>query len=585
MDKKVLLSVKDLDVKFHVRGRVLTAIRGISLDIYENESIAIVGESGSGKSVFTKTFAGMLDSNGFITRGKIIFNDDELSYTEAQKDSKSAKIIKDAKEKLDTYCRYPQAVETYNKIKKLEAENAARFVLTNEEEAEIDKKAKALNHQLVETKNTLATLTKKNDKEAIKSMKNDIKALEKQIKDFEKEVKKQRIQRKHDAKADHGYNENFKKTLEELNKKYELETSKPADEKYGLLNEKFAKEIYLSTARFGSFKRSKTIKQLLKQFKEAYKKDVDFTDEDAVNDIFQKVAIRVRYVSEDESKYVGNALLDLAHMEHESDWCKVRGTKIATVFQDPMTSLNPVLTIGKQISSVIMKHQNVSESEARKKALELMAKVGIPDAEHRYDDYPFQYSGGMRQRIVIAIALSCQPKILICDEPTTALDVTIQAQILKLIKELQKEFGYTIVFITHDLGVVANIADRVAVLYAGQIIELGTCEDVFYDPKHPYTWALLSSLPQLAERNTQLYSIMGTPPSLYNTIVGDAFAPRNPYCLRIDTLEEPPMFKVSDTHFAKTWLLDPRSEEVKKPDIINNIHEKLIKAFNVKEVE
>ncbi|MDD6640786.1 MAG: ABC transporter ATP-binding protein, partial [Erysipelotrichaceae bacterium] len=287
----------------------------------------------------------------------------------------------------------------------------------------------------------------------------------------------------------------------------------------------------------------------------------------------------------DENKYVGNALLDLAHMEHESDWCKVRGTKIATVFQDPMTSLNPVLTIGKQISSVIMKHQNVSESEARKKALELMAKVGIPDAEHRYDDYPFQYSGGMRQRIVIAIALSCQPKILICDEPTTALDVTIQAQILKLIKELQKEFGYTIVFITHDLGVVANIADRVAVLYAGQIIELGTCEDVFYDPKHPYTWALLSSLPQLAERNTQLYSIMGTPPSLYNTIVGDAFAPRNPYCLRIDTLEEPPMFKVSDTHFAKTWLLDPRSEEVKKPDIINNIHEKLIKAFNVKEVE
>ena len=156
---------------------------------------------------------------------------------------------------------------------------------------------------------------------------------------------------------------------------------------------------------------------------------------------------------------------------------------------------------------------------------------------------------------------------------------------MKLIKELQKEFGYTIVFITHDLGVVANIADRVAVLYAGQIIELGTCEDVFYDPKHPYTWALLSSLPQLAERNTQLYSIMGTPPSLYNTIVGDAFAPRNPYCLRIDTLEEPPMFKVSDTHFAKTWLLDPRSEEVKKPDIINNIHEKLIKAFNVKEVE
>ena len=175
----------------------------------------------------------------------------------------------------------------------------------------------------------------------------------------------------------------------------------------------------------------------------------------------------------------------------------------------------------------------------------------------------------------------CQPKILICDEPTTALDVTIQAQILKLLKDLQKEFNYTIVFITHDLGVVANIADRVAVLYAGQIVEVGTVEEVFYDPRHPYTWALLSSLPQLAERNTTLYSITGTPPSLYNSIVGDAFAPRNPYCMKIDTLEEPPMFKVTDTHYAKTWLLHPDAPKVEKPEGIQNIHEKLVKAFNI----
>jgi len=177
--------------------------------------------------------------------------------------------------------------------------------------------------------------------------------------------------------------------------------------------------------------------------------------------------------------------------------------------------------------------------------------------------------------------LSCQPKILICDEPTTALDVTIQAQILKLIKDLQKEFNYTIVFITHDLGVVANVADRVAVLYAGQVVELGTAEEVFYDPRHPYTWALLSSLPQLAERNTELYSITGTPPSLYNQIVGDAFAPRNPNCLKVDTLKEPPMFQVSPTHYAKTWLLDPRAPKIEKPEIIHDIHEKLIKAFNI----
>ena len=277
----------------------------------------------------------------------------------------------------------------------------------------------------------------------------------------------------------------------------------------------------------------------------------------------------------------GYCNLDLAKVKYTKDWQQIRGTRVATIFQDPMTSLNPIITIGKQITSIIIKHQHCSPNEARLRAIELMKKVGIPNAEKRFDDYPFQYSGGMRQRIVIAIALSCQPKILVCDEPTTALDVTIQAQILKLIKDLQKEFKYTIVFITHDLGVVANIADRVAVIYAGQIVELGTCEEVFYDPRHPYTWALLSSLPQLAERGTELYSISGTPPSLYNKIVGDPFAPRNPYCLKIDTLKDSPMFKVTDTHYAKTWLLDPRSPKIDKPEIIQDIHNKLIKVFNI----
>ena len=309
----------------------------------------------------------------------------------------------------------------------------------------------------------------------------------------------------------------------------------------------------------------------------------DLNDEEVRNEVFDEVTFRVKYLDENEQQLHGTCILNLAKFSSEKDWTQVRGRRIATVFQDPMTSLNPIITIGKQISSIIIKHQKCSELEARRKAIELMNKVGIPKAEERFDDYPFQYSGGMRQRIVIAIALSCQPKILICDEPTTALDVTIQAQILKLIKDLQKEFNYTIVFITHDLGVVANVADRVAVLYAGQIIELGTVEDIFYDPRHPYTWALLSSLPQLAERNTELYSITGTPPSLYNNIVGDAFAPRNPYCLKIDTLVEPDLFQVSDTHWAKTWLLDPNAPKVEKPKVIQGIHEKLIKAFNIQE--
>ncbi|MCQ2354224.1 MAG: ABC transporter ATP-binding protein [Clostridia bacterium] len=342
-----------------------------------------------------------------------------------------------------------------------------------------------------------------------------------------------------------------------------------------------AKEIYLSVGRYNIKKRIQNIHGLLKEVKRAMQLGVDLDNEDVRNSVFDNVVFRVRYLDETEKRLHGTCVLNLAKVKYANDWTQIRGRRIATVFQDPMTSLNPIITIGKQITSIIRKHQNCSEVEARVRAIELMKKVGIPNAENRFDDYPFQYSGGMRQRIVIAIALSCQPKILICDEPTTALDVTIQAQILKLLKDLQKEFNYTIVFITHDLGVVANVADRVAVLYAGQIVEVGEVEEIFYDPRHPYTWALLSSLPQLAQRNTKLYSISGTPPSLYNKIVGDPFAPRNPYCLKIDTLKDAPMFRITDTHYAKTWLLDPRAPKVEKPEIIQGIHEKLIKAFNI----
>ncbi len=345
MEKKALLSVKDLHVNFKVRGQELCAIRGISLDFYEGECVAIVGESGSGKSVFTKTFSGMLEKNGYISGGSVMF--------------------------------------------------------------------------------------------------------------------------------------------------------------------------------------------------------------------------------------YGEQPVKLSQIQRNRHWEQIRGSQIATVFQDPMSSLNPVLTIGKQITSVIRKHTKCSAQQAKALALQMMEKVGIPQPEKRFNDYPFQYSGGMRQRIVIAIALACRPRILICDEPTTALDVTIQAQILKLLKDLQKELGFTIVFITHDLGVVANIAHRVAVLYAGQMVELGTAEDIFYDPRHPYTWALLQSLPQFAQRGSRLYSIAGTPPSLYSRIQGDPFAPRNPYCLKIDTLQEPPLFQVSDTHFAKTWLLDPRAPKVEKPEVLRNLHERL----------
>lgn len=268
---------------------------------------------------------------------------------------------------------------------------------------------------------------------------------------------------------------------------------------------------------------------------------------------------------------------DISKLKTNKEWNKIRGKKIATVFQDPMTSLNPLLSIGTQIAEVIRLHQGASMKEAKAKAIELLKRVGIPDAEKRYKDKPYQYSGGMRQRVVIAIALACRPEILICDEPTTALDVTIQAQILTLIKDLEKEYGFSTVYITHDLGVVANVADRVCVMYSGQIIEFGTVEEIFYNSKHPYTWALLSSLPQLGTKGEKLYAITGTPPSISQEIVGDAFAPRNPYALAIDFVEEPPMFKVSETHYAKTWLLDPRAPKLEMPSVIANLNKKMKK--------
>lgn len=268
--------------------------------------------------------------------------------------------------------------------------------------------------------------------------------------------------------------------------------------------------------------------------------------------------------------YKGN---DLAKYKTEDEWIKIRGKEIAMVFQDPMTSLNPLKTVGKQVLESIELHQNLKGEEAKKLAVEILSDVGISDPEKRYNQYPHEFSGGMRQRVVIAIAVACNPNVLVCDEPTTALDVTIQAQILQLLKNLQKKYQLTIIYITHDLGVVANVADRIAVMYAGDIIELGMSEEVFFDPKHPYTWALLSSLPQLGIKGEALYSIKGTPPNLFKEVKGDAFAPRNPHALKIDFEERPPYFEVTPTHKARTWLLDPRAPKVEPPLIIQKMRE------------
>ena len=257
--------------------------------------------------------------------------------------------------------------------------------------------------------------------------------------------------------------------------------------------------------------------------------------------------------------------VDILKMKKQDIRRHINGKRIAMIFQDPMTSLDPTMPIGKQIMEGMIWHYKTPKAEAYKKAVELLKEVGITDAEERMKNYPHQLSGGMRQRVVIAIALACDPELLICDEPTTALDVTIQAKILELIQKIQKERNISVIYITHDLGVVAKVADFVNVMYAGRIVETGTIDEIYYEPAHPYTWGLLSAMPDLDTDDDRLYTIPGSPPNLLHPVPGDAFAPRNVYALNLDERAEPPMFKLSDTHYAATWLLDPRAPKVEMP--------------------
>ena len=264
---------------------------------------------------------------------------------------------------------------------------------------------------------------------------------------------------------------------------------------------------------------------------------------------------------------------NIAAYTTEKEWLKIRGKRIAMVFQDPMTALSPLMPVGKQIAETLTRHQGLRGRAAKQRAIEILRDVGIVNPEKRYKQYPHEFSGGMRQRVVIAIAIACNPEILICDEPTTVLDVTIQAQILHLLRDLQKQYGLTLIYITHDLGIVANVADRIAVMYAGDIVEIGTSDEIFFDARHPYTWALLSSLPQLGEHGKDLFAIAGTPPNLFRPVRGDAFAPRNPYALKIDFEYRPPYFEITPTHKARTWLLDPRAPHIERPACLDKIAE------------
>ncbi|WP_339023101.1 oligopeptide ABC transporter ATP-binding protein OppD [Spiroplasma endosymbiont of Crioceris asparagi] len=545
---KKILSVENLVVKFRVRSKILTAIRNINFDVYEGETVAIVGESGSGKSVFTKTFTNMLESNGWIANGSIIYYPPEtenakISYTTDLTDFHHNLLDRDFKKWI--------IKKTKSFIKELED---FKKQINNLDETATNQEIKDLQAKIDLLKPNLG-FGKKSDRASVKIQRYEFKIKElTNILNLAKDVEAK-------AKEIQAIDEE----IEDYKSQLSFFISAPRRERVFLAEViEGIKKMFKESVPFDS--------ELKVKLEEYFNNKTNLTQvERIIKGIYKNVIVNGETFDEDQYRlfvYKAKFFKMSDFMKRQAvkkDISNLRGATIATIFQDPMTSLNPLLSVGFQISEVLRKHSKMSKSEARKETIEILKKVGIPNAEKRYHDIPGKYSGGMRQRVVIAIALACKPKILLCDEPTTALDVTIQAQILNLIKDLQKEYNFTTIFITHDLGVVANIADRVAVMYSGQIVEYGKVDEIFYDPQHPYTWALLSSLPQLGKKGEDLYSIAGTPPSLFKKIKGDAFAPRNPYALKIDYLYEPPMFKVTDTHYAKTWLLHEKSPKVEKP--------------------
>ena len=556
-EKEIVLSVKDLRVNFSTDHGYVQAVRGVSFDLYKGETLCIVGESGSGKSVTSKTIMGILAANGRIVGGSIMYQGEDLTKVSEDefhriRGNKIGMIFQDPLSSLNPIVRIGKQITeamlvNSSRIKRLYEEKVASELvayrnaqtelraglakgpelvkfLKSEKKKEI---AKAKNYAHNEKESRLYTLKQsygasqfaiKNDKSlSSEERKAKLAELKAKAKEEKKNIQQFTVELKKSTK------ENVKKVREEYNAKI-AEAKKNASTDKGELKAKYKPLIKENKAKFkvASKKAKVEVKDYKFKLKESY-----------INDV-EKIKLETDD-TEELKKRIG---------ERKREY----------------------------ISSI-----KITKAEAKARALKIMAEVGIPNPEKRFRQYPFEFSGGMRQRIVIAIALTADPDILICDEPTTALDVTIQAQILELINRLKRERNLSCIFITHDLGVVANMADRVAVMYAGKIVEYGLEEDIFYDPRHPYTWALLSSIPDIDSKE-KLEAIPGTPPNMIYPPKGDAFALRSKYAMAIDFKKEPPLFKISDTHYAATWLLDPRAPKVEMPKIVKTRIENSLKA-------
>lgn len=556
----VILSVQDLRVSFKTDEGLVHAVRGVSFDLHQGETLCIVGESGSGKSVTSKTIMGILPASAIIESGSVRYEGEDLTKVEESefhriRGHKIGRIFQDP-------------LSSLNPIRKVGKQiTEARLVNSNHRKERFDKR--------ISVEEAAYKNCKVKRKSKIREAKNKVVA------------------------SDSSFNDKIS-TLENAlrDKKNELSSLKKDDAsyadklaEYNSLKDETAKQIAAVKAEKKAAHKqlASLIAPARKEANEAYK--AEYPSLKAALDEAKKKAKEANqaYKAEADAEHNKN----LAPLKEEKkqylekskkdfiEWTK-RDKKSRPSLKEKLVSYKAgydeiASKIGKE-NEEYKKKFKLTRKEAKQIALKVMAEVGIPQPEVRFNQYPFEFSGGRRQRIVIAIALTANPEILICDEPTTALDVTIQAQILELINRLKAERHRSIIFISHDLGVVANRADRVAVRYAGKIVEVGTANEIFYDPRHPYTWALLSSIPDI-DSHEQLEAIPGTPPYLLNPPKGDAFAVRNKYAMAIDFVQEPPYFKISETHYASTWLLDKRAPHVEKPKIVSQrIKASLLKA-------
>ncbi len=621
-NKEVILSVKDLKINFSTDHGYVQAVRGISFDLYKGETLCIVGESGSGKSATSKSIMGILSANGRVIDGSIMYEGEDLTKVSEDefhriRGHKIGMIFQDPLSSLNPIVRIGKQITEAMLINSSHLKRMYEDLVAKELVAYRNAQTERKNGILVAKDNI--SFLKSERKKIIAQTKlhatevsegalfNAKQQFKSNINDEKEEIKAIKLElliAQNDAKAtgasvdEAPFNERIyehERKIEQIKiefaemkaiiQKGKVDSLAKAKEVIAKLNVEYAEKIAQAKADYKLTKtelnnkyipiiketriaykaRSKVAKKEVKEFKAQTRDDFikEFLGE------FKMDTLLNRYLTDNNAFvrfYTYQRIKDVVRLNRYLAKTHRENIKVLRLYDEYISKLK------------------ITKREAKAKAIEIMREVGIPQPERRFRQYPFEFSGGMRQRIVIAIALTADPDILICDEPTTALDVTIQAQILELINRLKRERNLSCIFITHDLGVVANMADRVAVMYAGKIVEYGTEEEIFYDPKHPYTWALLSSIPDVDSKE-QLESIPGTPPNMIYPPKGDAFALRSKYALAIDFKKEPPLFKVSETHYAATWLLDPRAPKVEMPDIVKTRIANSLKAAKSKEAK